>query len=72
MLSWIACVDNYYEIYKMPKVKNSRFLERMDWKGEKRYQNAKFMYSWHPTSKQILGELIIEPGRFLIKVCLRG
>ena len=56
----------------MPKVKNSRFLERMDWKGEERYQNAKFMYSWHLISEQILKELIIEPRRFLTEICLRG
>src|SRR6266702_8035139 len=46
-LSWIACVDNYCKIYKMPKVKNSRFLERMDWKGKERYWNARFIYGWH-------------------------
>ena len=34
MLSWIAYVDNHCKIYKMPKVKNSKFLKRMDWKGE--------------------------------------
>jgi len=33
-LSWIACVDDYCEIYKTLKIKNSRFLERMDWKGK--------------------------------------
>ena len=71
-LLWIVCVDNYYKMYKMPKVKNSRFLERMDWKGEERYQNVKFMHNWHLMSEQILKELIMEPGRFLIEVCLRG
>ena len=30
------------------------------------------MYNWHPTSEQILGKLTMEPGRFLIEVCLRG
>src|SRR6266568_6903101 len=69
-LSWIACVDNYYKIYKMLKVKNSRFLERMDWKGKKKYQNAKFIHSWHLTSEQILRELIIKPGGFLMEICL--
>ena len=72
MLSWIACVDDYYKMYKMPKVKNSRFLERMDWKGEERYWNAKFMHGWHPILEQILRELTMEPGRFLMEVCLRG
>ena len=65
-------MDNYYKMYKMPKVRNSRFLKRMDWKGEERYWNAKFIYSWHPISEQILKELAIEPGRFLIKIYFRG
>ncbi len=71
-LSWIACIDDYYKMYKMPKVKNNRFLKRMDWKGKKQYRNAKFIYSWHLILEQILGELIIELGRFLTKICLRG
>src|SRR6266702_7104367 len=71
-LLWIVCVDDYCEIYKMPKVKNSRFLKRMDWKGEERYWNVKFMYSWYLTSEQTPEELIIEPRRFLIEICLRG
>ena len=44
-LLWITCVDDHYEIHKMPKVKNSRFLKRMDWKGKERYWNAKFMHN---------------------------
>ena len=56
----------------MPKVKNSRFLERMDWKGKKRYQNAKFIYNWHPILEQILGELTIKLRKFLMDVYLRG
>ena len=43
-LSWIAYINDYYKMHKMPKVKNSRFLEKMDWKGKKRYWNAKFIY----------------------------
>ena len=37
MLSWIVYVDDHYKIYKMLKIKNSKFLKRMDWKGKKRY-----------------------------------
>ena len=59
-------------MYKMLKVKNSRFLKRMDWKGEERYWNVKFMYSWYLISEQTLRELIIKLGRFLIKICFRG
>ena len=36
-LSWIAYIDDHYKMYKMPKVKNSRFLKRMDWKGKEKY-----------------------------------
>ena len=56
----------------MLKIKNSRFLKRMDWKGEERYQNAKFMHGWYLILEQILGELIMEPRRFLTEICLRG
>ena len=72
ILLWITCVDNHYKMHKMPKVKNSRFLERMDWKGEKRYWNIKFIYGWHLILKQILGELTMEPKKFLMEACLRG
>ena len=58
-------------MHKVPKVKNSRFLERMDWKSEERYRNAKFMHGWHPILKQTPGELTMEPGRFLIKIYFR-
>ena len=71
-LLWITCINDYYEMHKMPKVKNSRFPERMDWKGEEQYQNAKFMHSWHLILEQTLKELTMEPGRFLMEVCLRG
>ncbi len=56
----------------MPKIKNSRFLERMDWKGKEQYWNTKFMHGWHSILEQTLGELIIKPKRFLIEICLRG
>ena len=56
----------------MLKVKNSRFLKRINWINEERYWNVKFMHGWHPILEQILGELTIEPGRFLTEVCLRG
>ncbi len=71
-LSWIVYINNHCKIYKTVKVKNSRFLEKINWRGKKKYWNAKFIYSWHLTTKQILGELTIKPKRFLIKACLRG
>ena len=38
----------------MLKIKNGRFLKRMDWKGKEQYQNAKFIHSWHLILEQIL------------------
>ena len=44
-LLWIACVDNYYNIYNAPKAKNYKYLVRMYWMpSELKYRNAKFIY----------------------------
>jgi len=44
-LSWIACVDNYYNIYETLKKKNYKYPVRMYWiSSELKYRNAKFMY----------------------------
>jgi len=44
-LSWIAYVDNYYNIYKALKKKNYKYLVRMYWITSKlKYRNAKFIY----------------------------
>jgi len=29
MLSWIAYIDNYYNIYKTPKARNHKYLAKM-------------------------------------------
>ena len=29
ILSWITCVDNYYNIYRIPKAKNWKYLVRI-------------------------------------------
>jgi len=48
-LSWIACVDNTYNIYRAPKNKNRKYLVRIYWAlEEKRFRNAKYIYRWHP------------------------
>ena len=52
ILSWIACIDNYYNIYKAPKKRNYKYLVRMYWIfSELKYKNAKFMHRWHLTEK---------------------
>jgi len=45
MLSWIACINNYYNIYKALKKKNYKYPVRIYWiPSELKYRNAKFMY----------------------------
>jgi len=40
-LSWIACVDNYCNLYYTPKAKHSKYPKRMNWDdSEKKFQNA--------------------------------
>jgi len=47
-LSWIACVDDIYNMYRVPKDKNRKYLVRIYWAlKEKRFRNAKYIYSWH-------------------------
>jgi len=44
-LLWIACIDDYYNIYKTLKAKNYKYLVRMYWILNKlKYRNAEFMY----------------------------
>ena len=44
-LLWIACIDDYCDIHKTPKVRNYKYLVRMYWIPSKlKYRNAKFMY----------------------------
>jgi len=44
-LLWIVYVDNYYNIHKVLKKRNYKYLVRMYWMpSELKYKNAKFMY----------------------------
>jgi len=48
ILLWIAYVDNMCNIYRAPKDKNRKYLVRIYWAlEEKRFRNAKYIYSWH-------------------------
>jgi len=38
--------------------------------SEIKYKNANYMYGWHPTKKQQVRVIIMEPGRFLTEECL--
>jgi len=52
-LLWIAYMDNYYNIYKVPKKRNYKYLVRMYWMPSKlKYKNTKFIYGWHLIKKQ--------------------
>jgi len=45
MLSWITCVDNYCDIYKILKTRNYKYLVRIYWMLSKaKYKNADYMY----------------------------
>jgi len=51
-LLWIVCVDNYYNIHEIPKVRNYKYLVRMYWILSKlKYRNAEFIHRWHLTKE---------------------
>jgi len=44
-LLWIAYIDNYYNIHKILKVRNHKYLVRMYWMpSEAKYRNADYMH----------------------------
>ena len=58
MLSWIAYIDDFCKIHAALKAGNAKYLERMNWRLEKRkYKDAKFMHGWHRTPNQKLRKL---------------
>jgi len=72
-LLWIACVDNYYNIHEILKVRNYKYLVRMYWMlSELKYRNANYIYGWYLAKKQWVGVIIIELGRFFTEECLNG
>jgi len=72
-LSWIACVDNYCNLYHTPKTKHSKYPRRINWNdNEKKFQNAQKMHGWHLTEVQYSGQLIITPRKFITEKCLNG
>jgi len=45
ILSWIACVDNICNIYRVLKDKNRKYLVRIYWAlEEKGFRNAKYIH----------------------------
>jgi len=52
-LSWIACIDNYYNIHETLKKRNHKYLVKIYWMPSKlKYKNAKFIHKWYLTKKQ--------------------
>jgi len=48
ILLWIACINNTCNMHRAPKDKNRKYLVRIYWAPEeKRFRNAKYIYSWH-------------------------
>jgi len=44
-LLWITYVDDYYNMHKVPKARNYKYLVRMYWiLSEAKYRNANCMY----------------------------
>ena len=73
ILSQIAYIDDYCDIYKALKARNYKYLVRMYWMpSEVKYRNANYIYRWHLTEKQRVGAIIMELRRFLTEECLNG
>jgi len=44
-LSWIACVDNVYNMHRAPKDKNRKYLVRIYWVPEEKwFRDAKYIH----------------------------
>jgi len=55
MLSWIACIDDYYNLYYIPKTKHSKYPKRMNWDdSEKKFQNIQKNAQMAPNRSVIL------------------
>ena len=71
MLVQIVYIDNKYNMHRVLKIKNKKYLIRMYWAlKELKYRNAKYIYKQYLTESWIKGNLILKLGRFLIKKCL--
>ena len=52
-LLWIACIDDYCDMYETLKVRNYKYPVRMyQMLSELKYRNAEFMYGWHLIKEQ--------------------
>jgi len=45
MLSWIVYIDNYYNMHKILKIRNYKYLVKIYWMpSEAKYRNVDYMY----------------------------
>ena len=71
MLVWIIYINNKYNMHRALKIKYKKYLIRIYWVlKDLKYRNAKYIYKWHLLEQQDKIDLILKPGRFLIKECL--
>ena len=60
ILVQIIYIDNQYNIYKVLKAKNKKYLVRIYQTLDKRkYRNAKYIYRWHLVDSIKLNKLIL-------------
>ena len=73
ILVQIVYIDNQYNIYKVLKAKNKKYLVRIYQTLDKyKYRNAKYIYRWYLVDNLELNKLIIQLGRYLTEKCLKG
>ena len=60
-------------MYKILKEKNYKYLVKIYWiLSEIKYKDTKFIYKQHLATKQQIGALVMELGKFLIEKYLNG
>jgi len=73
ILSWIAYVDDYYNLHYTPKTKHSKYPRRINWdNSEKKFQNMQKIHRWHLTEMQYPRQLTVTLRKFITKEYLNG
>ena len=73
MLAWVVYINNKYNIYRAPKIKNKKYPIKMcQILNKLKYRNAKYIYKQHLTEGQIEGDLTLKLGKFLTEECLEN
>ena len=73
ILVQIIYIDNQYNIYKVLKAKNKKYLVRIYQILDKyKYRNVKYIYRQYLVDILELNKLILQLGRYLIEEYLDG